>query len=184
MENAFRSRRLVFRALESPEDDAYFMESQQDYAGLANSTRGLLLPSSKKSVEEYKNYLQEKCLLAVVVCLPAPAVHEAANNGAQVKHAKEDGKSKSEVLLQARSIPIGIIALSKPPEHMAHHRWADIGLTFLPAYQGMGYGSESIEWILQWGFQIAGLHRIGHLPRSRLRIIGRLANCYYRNCRC
>lgn len=44
---------------------------------------------------------------------------------------------------------------------MQHHRFADIGIDILPEYQGKGYGSEAIGWILEWAFMTAGLHRVG-----------------------
>ena len=30
-----------------------------------------------------------------------------------------------------------------------------------PEHQGKGYGSEAVQWALGWGFDMAGLHRIG-----------------------
>ena len=35
-----------------------------------------------------------------------------------------------------------------------------IGVNILAEYQSQGYGTEAIEWVLQWGFEMAGLHRI------------------------
>ena len=43
----------------------------------------------------------------------------------------------------------------------AHHRNSYIGIDVLRPFQGKGYGSEAIEWVLGYGFQFAGLHRIG-----------------------
>ncbi|EHL02848.1 putative Uncharacterized N-acetyltransferase YoaA [Glarea lozoyensis 74030] len=36
-----------------------------------------------------------------------------------------------------------------------------ISIDIIADYQRKGYGSEAIEWALNWGFKIAGLHRIG-----------------------
>jgi RimJ/RimL family protein N-acetyltransferase len=33
-------------------------------------------------------------------------------------------------------------------------------LDILPAYQGKGYGSEAIEWALDYAFRRVGLHRV------------------------
>ena len=57
-------------------------------------------------------------------------------------------------------MPIGYIALTGLPPHQAHHRRSMIGITIAEPYRGEGYGTEAIEWILEWGFQMAGLHRI------------------------
>jgi RimJ/RimL family protein N-acetyltransferase len=42
----------------------------------------------------------------------------------------------------------------------SHHRQTDFGIHLLPEYQGKGYGTEAIDWLLMIGFQNAGLHRI------------------------
>lgn len=41
-----------------------------------------------------------------------------------------------------------------------HHRFTEIGIDIAKPYQGKGYGSEAIEWILEWAFMAAGLHRV------------------------
>jgi RimJ/RimL family protein N-acetyltransferase len=41
-----------------------------------------------------------------------------------------------------------------------HNRYATIGVSLAETYRGQGYGSESIRWILEWGFTAADLHRI------------------------
>jgi RimJ/RimL family protein N-acetyltransferase len=41
------------------------------------------------------------------------------------------------------------------------HRAHDISPMIGTAHRGHRYGSEAIRWILNWGFQSAGLHRIG-----------------------
>ena len=43
---------------------------------------------------------------------------------------------------------------------MVHHRHNEIAVNIARTYQGQGYGSEAIQWILQWGFRHGGLHRI------------------------
>jgi len=42
-----------------------------------------------------------------------------------------------------------------------HHRTLDIGILIAAEHRGQGYGSEAVRWILNWGFQSAGLHRVG-----------------------
>ena len=36
-----------------------------------------------------------------------------------------------------------------------------IGLSLAEEFRGQGYGGEAINWVLDWAFQHAGLHRIG-----------------------
>lgn len=136
MQNAFRSSRLIYRAIQFPEDDGYFVSKNADSESLANAYSGLLKPASKTSLEGIKNFL-ESCLLSVIICLPAdPTVPDS------------------------KPVSIGDITLRSEPPAFQHHRRSTIGIGIIAAYQGQGYGSEAIEWILEYGFQIAGLHRI------------------------
>lgn len=137
MQNAFRSSRLIYRAIEFPDDDAYWMSKNADSQALANMYPGLLKPPSKDAIEGVKKWL-ESCLLAVMICLPAdPAVPGS------------------------KPIPIGDMTLMGSPPAFVHHRRSEIGIGLIAKYRGQGYGSEAIEWILEYGFQVAGLHRIG-----------------------
>ncbi|KAM0805902.1 acyl-CoA N-acyltransferase [Usnea florida] len=56
-------------------------------------------------------------------------------------------------------MPIGQIHLHPPPSE-SHHRKASLSINILPAHQNHGYGTEALQWVLQWGFQTAGLHRV------------------------
>jgi len=58
-------------------------------------------------------------------------------------------------------VPIGSLYLTAPKPGEEHHRNSYISIDIIAPYQGQGYGSEAIEWVLDWGFRIAGLHRIG-----------------------
>jgi hypothetical protein len=60
-------------------------------------------------------------------------------------------------------IPIGDLHLSSPFDsnpQKSHHRTAEIGISIHPDYQNRGYGSEAIQWCLEWAFQRANLHRV------------------------
>ncbi|KAF2439623.1 acyl-CoA N-acyltransferase, partial [Karstenula rhodostoma CBS 690.94] len=56
--------------------------------------------------------------------------------------------------------PIGQIHLNRSSPRMSHHRNTEIGIDILPAYQGRGYGSEAIRWVLEYAFLRAGLHKV------------------------
>ena len=142
MRNPFRSSRLIYRAIESPEDDAFFHSISQDPQAFANSNPALLKPVSKKASEESRKDYAEKSLLGVLICLPTPST------------STEDSSS-------SEAIPIGSISLTGHRSGQEHHRRSNIGVNVIAAYQGQGYGSEAIEWALSWGFLCAGLHRIG-----------------------
>jgi RimJ/RimL family protein N-acetyltransferase len=143
MENLFRSARLSYRAVEdTPEDEALFHAIQSDVVAYANSDSSVLKPQTKKESSNHKNYVQSKTLLGVVICLEAP-------------------RSSPPTLPTAPPISIGSIYLTAPKSGEEHHRNAYISVDILAPYQRKGYGSEAIEWALDWGFRMAGLHRIG-----------------------
>ncbi|KAF2139649.1 uncharacterized protein K452DRAFT_205304, partial [Aplosporella prunicola CBS 121167] len=133
----FRSARLIYHALEdTPEDDAFVHSVQSDAQAYVGSTTSLLRPESRKASESFRAHL-ENLLLGVIVCLaPPPSVPPAA------------------------PVPIGIIYLTSPRPGREHHRNSYISVDIVAPHQRQGYGSEAIEWVLNWGFQIAGLHRI------------------------
>ncbi|KAJ9631996.1 hypothetical protein H2203_000397 [Taxawa tesnikishii (nom. ined.)] len=144
--NLFRSKRLSYRAPSWPEDEDFFLARMLDTEAYANLYNGFLLPPSKRDLEGMKKW-HEGCLLVAVICLPPPVPTDAS------------AVVGSEA---AKPIPIGAITLSGPSDMMfRHHRSTMIGLGIQQPYQNQGYGSEAIEWVLHWGFEMAGLHRIG-----------------------
>jgi RimJ/RimL family protein N-acetyltransferase len=134
--NPFRSERLIYRAPEQPDDEPFFLTIEQDPLAYRNSNARLSKPQGKASARRYLKYVAEDALLGVVICLPPPDGH-------------------------VNPIPIGCIHLDLLPPHLAHHRHADIGIDITKPYQGQGYGSEAINWVLGWAFRTGGLHRVG-----------------------
>ncbi|KAI0123404.1 GNAT family acetyltransferase [Xylariales sp. AK1849] len=136
----FHSKRLLYRAVEdTPEDENFINAIQKDAAAQSGSSVGLLVPESKKSSNKFKDYVSERALLGAVVCL-APT---------------------SPGQITGIPTPIGVVCLKDSSPNRAHHRNSHISIDVLKTHQGKGYGSEAIEWALGYGFQIAGLHRIG-----------------------
>ncbi|KAK3640755.1 hypothetical protein LTR56_004458 [Elasticomyces elasticus] len=133
----FRSARLIYRAAEPEEleDQKFFTKVQQEPLSYQNANVRLSKPQSSKSGKDYLKFVAEEALIGVIICLPA----------------SEEGASHT---------PIGIIHLDKLAPHITHHRFAEIGLEIVTAYQGQGYGSEAIRWVLQFAFLTAGLHRV------------------------
>jgi RimJ/RimL family protein N-acetyltransferase len=132
----FQSTRLIYRAVDLNTDTDFVHTLRGDPAVHLFGTGGLSKPRSRAAAKHYAEQLTER-LLGVIVCLK-PSTNS-------------DGKLGSPV-------PIGTMALKQ--EDAPHHRSATLGIAFLPTQQGKGYGSEAIQWLLQWGFESAGLHRI------------------------
>ncbi|MCJ1399455.1 hypothetical protein MMC11_002657 [Xylographa trunciseda] len=150
MNDLFRSARLIYRAYESPEDDSFFWAMAQDVEAGVNSNPTLPKPPDKRDIENTRKVYSEKCLLGVIICL-APASAGSVST---------DESTSAE---KPKPIPIGRIALDAgfaTQTAFARHRSSRIGLEIMAKYQNQGYGSEAIRWILDWGFRIAGLHRI------------------------
>lgn len=131
----FQSRRLTYRAVEGPEDDDFIYSIKLDTEAATRASPRLHRPPSKEAATGLREYLQKECLLGVLVCLTPTAP-------------------------DLRPVPIGQMHLTAATPRLEHHRHSEIGIEIVKAYQGQGYGSEAIWWVLNWGFQVAGLHRI------------------------
>lgn len=147
----FRSERLVYRAVETPEDDAFFQTIANDVSGYHNSNYDLAVPQSKKKAAEYQKRVAEEALLGVVFCVP---------------------KTDNEPGSQQELIPIGTVHLDAIKSMHIHHRITTLTIDVIPEYQGKGYGSEAITWALRWAFESANLHKVkigvlGYNPRAK-----------------
>ena len=120
---------------DNEEDNAFCHSIQSDVHAYANSNPSLLKPQSITLSAKFQSYVIEKTLLGVIICLPGAA--------------------------ETSQTPIGCIYLTKPQVGHEHHRNSNISIDIVSPYQRQGYGSEAIQWALNWGFRIAGLHRIG-----------------------
>ena len=142
MNDPFRSERLLYRAVEDTEEDtALFHSILSDAQAYANSCPFLLKPQSATLSAYFKSRVVENALLGVVICLPGCA-------------------SSASSASSESPIPIGCISLSSPAAGREHHRNSSISIDIIASCQRQGYGSEAIEWVLNWGFRVAGLHRI------------------------
>jgi RimJ/RimL family protein N-acetyltransferase len=143
----FRSERLIYRAIEDNDEDLDFLHSiSLDAEGFANSNTTALTPPNKEATKRWKQHLHT-CIIAVIICLPSDDTKD------------EDDKPSNK---RAGPTPIGQVSLCGPTDmRTAQHRNANVGIDILPAYQRRGYGGEAIRWVVGWGFQAYGLHRIG-----------------------
>jgi RimJ/RimL family protein N-acetyltransferase len=73
------------------------------------------------------------------------------------------------------AIPIGFLKLIPPGKGLEHHRRARFSISLRPAFQGKGYETEAMRWLIEVGFRRANLNRIEgsyHLVNSSA------AKCY------
>jgi RimJ/RimL family protein N-acetyltransferase len=151
--SSFESSRLIYRGVEKDDVDFYY-KLCSDTTGVYAMNPNLVLPNSKKGAEELMGFVNEHALLGAIICLPPAEV--AAEEDTPKNADSKDKKSSKPV-----PVPVGHIMLSKPTPTMAHHRNCEIGIGMLKEHRGKGYGSEAILWILDWGFRMANMHRIG-----------------------
>ncbi|KAJ5971348.1 Acyl-CoA N-acyltransferase [Penicillium vulpinum] len=133
----FRSDRLQYHSFNSPEDDAFFHSIQSDPVAFTNSCASLIRPVDRQFTKNIRKHLIEHSLLFVVIY-------------------RTTGDSANQMQLE----PIGTLFLKSPSPDMAHHRCSEFGIDIKKEYQTQGYGTEAINWMLDWAFKNAGLHRV------------------------
>ncbi|KAK7707993.1 hypothetical protein SLS64_006815 [Diaporthe eres] len=169
--NLFKSERLIYRAIEDSDEDLDFIHSiSLDAEGFANGMDLALVPQNREATKRWRQRL-ETAIIAVIVCLPSPSDPEPATGAG----AKDEAPAQQPSKKAAGPTPIGLISLSGSTSmRTAQHRNANIGIDILPPYQRRGYGSEAIRWVVGWGFEAYGLHRIGIESFSHNEGAGRL----------
>ncbi|KAF4552842.1 Hypothetical protein D9617_8g048540 [Elsinoe fawcettii] len=132
-----RSARLLYRAVESTDED--FLRKGNDDPSIYQMNGRNASIFGTGDAKRLLDFLSTKALLGVIICL-APS---------------EDAITTDTVLT-----PVGSMSLAPIPPEMRHHRFSILGIKILPQYRGQGYGTEAIGWLLSWGFNRIGLHRI------------------------
>lgn len=157
----FRTKRLVFRALEnSPEHTAFLRDLvMHDPEAYAQSTDRLLVPVTIEDVENDVAGLV-KSLLAVVICLrPEPPPTTTTQHHEDKEEEEEEEEDDDEDDDDAALTAVGWLTLSCHALTL-HHRSCTLGIMIASAHQGRGYGSEAVDWALDWAFRVAGLHAV------------------------
>ncbi|KAI1327801.1 acyl-CoA N-acyltransferase [Xylariaceae sp. FL0255] len=89
-----------------------------------------------------------------------PAVHKPQTR--QASDATMEQRLKNSVLfvmicLPDKMQPIGTLNVSDAP---GYQRRARFGITMSPEYQSKGFGSEAINWLMDWAFRWGGYHSL------------------------
>lgn len=152
----FRTKRLLFRALENTPEHAAFLRDliTEDPEAYAQSTDRLLVPLTLDDLEADLAGLVSKSLLAVVICL-RPKTSTSPISSTSATPSREDNDEVDDDSL----ITIGWLTLSCPPPTL-HHRSCSLGIMVAAAHQGAGFGTEAIRWALGWAFRVAGMHAV------------------------
>ncbi|KAM0752150.1 acyl-CoA N-acyltransferase [Meredithblackwellia eburnea MCA 4105] len=135
---SFSTRRLVFRSTDAQDKDdvAHLRQIHADPITLFKTMGSPPAPMNNAKAEEFAKFC-DSCVLSVFICLP---------------------KSETEPHIPGKVI--GWMCLAPMTLSSAHHNKTHFGISLQKDYQGKGYGGEALEWLLDWGFKIRGLHKI------------------------
>jgi GNAT superfamily N-acetyltransferase len=152
----FRSKRLSYGAYNSPEHNEFFHSLQSEPLAFVSSCATLLRPVDRKFVDDVRKDLLENSLLFVIIYKVAE--NPNVSKGRVFSSEGETGENSTNN--SNDRIPIGSIFLKAESSDMRHHCCSELGVDIIKEYQGHGYGSEAINWVLDWAFRQAGLHRV------------------------
>ncbi|KAK1761594.1 acyl-CoA N-acyltransferase [Echria macrotheca] len=132
----FETDRLIFQAFNNgPERKAFVTKLMSaDTAAYAQSTNQLLVPPRTDDAERVSGPGSND-VLSVVICL-----------------RPEPGSGREPTM-------VGSLSLDCPPT-TRHHRSLNLGILIATEHQGRGYGTEAINWALDWAFAVAGVHAV------------------------
>jgi RimJ/RimL family protein N-acetyltransferase len=142
MDNAFQSARLVYRAPEENDEDITFIYEKITLDPAIQAQAACkTTPGKKKEAENYFKYVANESLLGVIICIR--------------------GESRQESDTKPVHIPIGILHLNALKSPSGRDLHSEIGIQIAKDYQSQGYGTEALNWALDWAFRFGGLHRVG-----------------------
>jgi RimJ/RimL family protein N-acetyltransferase len=101
----FRSKRLLYRAFNSPDDDEFFARVQRDPISFGNSRPVLQRPVANEYLEELKKRMQNNSLLYVIIC---------KTNGDQDQDHKAEEEEEEEEQAVAATAQISTLPSANP----------------------------------------------------------------------
>lgn len=149
---AFQSERLVYTAIpDTDEAKTWFHERfENDPVGRAYADSSILRPQTRARSDEILADIR-KSLLGVLICIPP---------GNPERLAEPDKAQAAGAML--KPTPIGVLHLDDESGSMYrhHHRLSVMSVSVISEYRDKGYGSEAINWALDWAFTRANLHAV------------------------
>lgn len=146
--NIWNSERLVFRSL-SPKDQKWmFHEIESDPVNAFLASPAMLAPPTQTKPEEFMDkWKGSDSLLHVVICL---------------REANSDSEPPHDMMSDAQNPKrIGLLNLAYGGYGTSpHNRACNLGITLTAAYQNQGYGTEAVNWALDWAFRQANMHSV------------------------
>lgn len=150
---AFQSERLIYTAIpDTDEIKTWFHEGfENDPVGRAYADSSLLRPQTKARSDEVLADIR-KDLLGVLICLPPATPEKPAD--------PDQAPSAGGATAAPKPTPIGVLHLDDESGSMYrhHHRLCVMSISINSEYRDKGYGSEAINWALDWAFTRANVH--------------------------
>ena len=144
--NPPRSERLVYTAFEADKHDAFLFSMHNDPVSWTKSCSQIQRPMTRAFHEGILRHHGNQLLFVVI--------NRVVAGGAQEGHGSaEPTEEKLE--------PVGKVVLDASDSTSVQHGSTEIGIGIHRDFQGMGYGKETLNWVLDWAFNYANLHRVG-----------------------
>ena len=141
----FRSQRLIYRQFASPDNDAFFDRVCGDALSFLAPCPSLPKPNDLAYYQSIREYLAKNTLLWVVMY--------RAREGAVAD-------ATQTITDLAMLEPVGMMFLKAAGSDVAYHQNTELGIDIAAEFQGQGYGTEAINWVLDWAFDQANQHRV------------------------
>jgi RimJ/RimL family protein N-acetyltransferase len=157
--------RLVYRAVVDTPETRVFLQAAllDDPEVLGLGAPAVLRPQGTKFLDDVMEGFTKASLMSVLVCL-APEEKDPSNAEGSTPGEEDKRKKKAEPWYKNRPQPepIGVVNMGPGADPFgAHHRGVSMGVMIAGPWQGRGYGSEAINWALDWAFRRANMHRVG-----------------------
>lgn len=149
VQKIWHSERLIYRGMRHEDQDFVYGNIDEDPVNCCLATPMLLAPPKKLKPDEWWALFQSPSkLFCVIACLPAT-------------QCKPEESGEAATKKPAEPTPIGFLNLEYGGFGTSpHSRSATLGISVAGPYQNKGYGTEMVNWALDWGFRHANLHSI------------------------
>ena len=133
--NAYRSERLVYRAVENNEEDKSFVHTEinSDPVLVALASKRVVQPRDQRLAQKLVEMMQAS-VMGVLICPPAGGDDDSA--------AASNGDKKT-----AKPTPIGILVVEPGgiDAETARHRHVTLAISLAAPFRNKGYGTEAIN---------------------------------------
>ncbi|TQV97059.1 hypothetical protein V2A60_000294 [Cordyceps javanica] len=143
--NPHRSERLVYTAFDAEKHDDFLFAMHNDPVSWTSACSQIQRPMTRAFHESIVRHHSSQ-LLFVIVNRIVPA-GSAPSGGAE---------STVEELE-----PVGNLVLDASDPTSAQHGNAELSIGIYKDFEGQGYGTEALNWVLDWAFNYANMHRVG-----------------------